>query len=285
LPLKFFTPGLNNEYSLLCPSLYVVGHVLQQEKLENEIAEQELEVIQCQRGASQADTSVKHAILDTIAKALPERDPAIRQTVFRKLLNDFRETTATPGDLASRQKRERISGQIMELYGGLKTDLFEADFGAVANTGDDKTLADALGASRKRLESLKVKLEGHRKNLAKCFARGLPEEWKGHRIVKTVDTEKFKQDQKQLADRIVRAFAADWRSRAPLFQEPVSVHGTAIRSMTTERKAVWSDAYDRMKLGELKKRPVYSPIIEPRVTIQPIPKGDFFQVSKEPVKA
>ncbi|QDT54781.1 hypothetical protein Pan44_28190 [Caulifigura coniformis] len=65
---------------------------------------------------------------------------------------------------------------------------------------------------------------------------------------------------------ILRQFGKDWRAVAACCPVPVSTHGTAISSMSSDRRKAWTKAYVAMGLqpGDPTKRKLYAPRVEPK---------------------
>ncbi|TXH53877.1 MAG: hypothetical protein E6Q97_12050 [Desulfurellales bacterium] len=272
------------EYAELDPSLYVVDYILELEHLEKSIAELSLQRSHLSAKARHGDTIIKHEILDLIAVKLPEHSPEVRKSLFRKLFVDFSETMDRPRDPINKERRRRIAEQIRDMYGAIRVDEFEKDFAAYARTDEDKKQEEALKEIDKKLQSLKARLEKHKNKLPACFkGRKLPTEFRGRKIANVAGEERFEMDLENLADSIVRSFAQDWRARAPLFHAPVSVTGTLIASMAPNLRELWQKSYDKLGLGSLVKRVIYTPHKEPQSMIKKAEIG-FFEITQE-VKA
>jgi len=62
-------------------------------------------------------------------------------------------------------------------------------------------------------------------------------------------------------------FVDTWRSRARLFLMPVTIEGTAIPTLPSKSKELWTSAYQRLGFDQLKKADVYSPYRNQKVGV------------------
>lgn len=266
-----------SEYDCLNPNLYVVEFMLKLEQLETDKSLADLQHQNAVSRNTRSLNSVKHALLNTIVSQ-DMYNPETRQHYLRTRLSEFAETVDQPNRYDNKVKRRRIAQDVKEVYAGLKVDLFEKDFAEISGAQGDEECAALLKEAEKVHHSVSRSMETHWKKLSKCFVAGrLPTMFRGQKALNTGDVDHQELDQLGMAQRVVRAFMADWRARSPLFEVPVSVHGVGIHTMPPANRLVWSQAYDKMQLGKLKKRPVYQFLTEPKTALLPsAPSQSFF---------
>lgn len=62
---------------------------------------------------------------------------------------------------------------------------------------------------------------------------------------------------RDIGKKILREFMEDWRNRARLFSEAVTINGVLISSLPDPMRRSWKAAYEQAKLGEQHKNPIY----------------------------
>ena len=146
--------------------------------------------------------------------------------------------------------------QIRDSYSSFNIDQFREDFAAA--------FAEEIGTAdpvAKEIEEITTAAKSITKanpawkvaDVRKFFRDGVPHLWRDYRMDVLGEV--------PLAETILKLFVHDWRSRAPLFPEPVTACGIAIRCLPTSRRDHWRRVYDRMRLGEQRKVPMYDAVI------------------------
>jgi len=79
---------------------------------------------------------------------------------------------------------------------------------------------------------------------------GVPNHW-GAMAVQKGDKKR------DIGRKIMREFMEDWRNRARLFSESVTINGVLISSLPDPMRRAWKVAYEKAKLGEQHKNPIY----------------------------
>lgn len=146
--------------------------------------------------------------------------------------------------------------QIRDTYSAFNIDQFREDFAAAF--AEEMGSADPIA---KEIEDITVSAKSITKanpawkvaDVRKFFRDGVPSLWRDYRMDVLGEV--------SLAETILKLFVHDWRSRAPLFPEPVTVCGIAIRCLPTSRRDHWRRVYERMRLSELRKVPMYDAVI------------------------
>lgn len=89
-------------------------------------------------------------------------------------------------------------------------------------------------------------------HMAPFFRAGhIPKAWQSLRVTP-------KMSDVQIGTRVIDAFMADWKERAPLFSVPVTINGIAIASLPRQAdKDTWAELYNFLRLGTLPKRVFY----------------------------
>lgn len=65
----------------------------------------------------------------------------------------------------------------------------------------------------------------------------------------------------QMCEFILQRFADDWRRRAPMFREPVTIYGVAIRTLPDRLRKIWSEAYEAYELSNIRKTIQYEALL------------------------
>ena len=186
----------------------------------------------------------KDIIKDEILKSLlrpKDMTAALRKSVLlhRKGMDERRR-----GAIYDRGTATTALNRIARQYFEFNVEKFEADF--------DTAMMDELTdtAIDNELKEIGVKIAEFEKSKSPWF---VSQDAFHHYFIQTQKTwkgitAKSKKEQRDLAERILRDFIADYQARAPLFDVPVSINGVAIGSMHGLNKKRWQELYKEMGL-------------------------------------
>lgn len=216
--------------------------------LETKQTSQELERSQLAIHTNMSVAGCKDSILQALADLGQSQD---RFTALSALVDRYRTTMRGPFDVAAKERREHALNQVLRLYGQFDVASFEEDCDLLAiERGEDTNAQKAMASLHGKIGQTTRKINGIREDVLRCFHE-VPVRWRTYR------RKPDKKQELEMADRIVRHFASDWRTRAPLFEVPVTVTGYAIHTLPSHKRRVAEEAYNLLELGALRKRPYY----------------------------
>lgn len=146
-----------------------------------------------------------------------------------------------------RDQVDAIAEHILRCYMSVEIEAFQEDFGIIMAGLPDDESEDRIKKARESLEARKKSLKWDLKKEYRKLVRSVPKRWRNNTV-----SSQF--PQYRMVEYICQEFVRDWQARAPLFDEPVTINGVAIRSLKSDLRKVWQGAYNELGLGDLKKR-------------------------------
>lgn len=172
---------------------------------------------------------------------------------------------------------DAILEQILRCYISVEIEAFQDDCAIVMAGVDEDPLKEEVKEIEKSLRARRKELDWNPQKDHEKWMKQSPKRWRNNTV-----SRKF--PKYRMAEYVCAEFVADWRARAPMFREPVTITGTSIASLPEARRKVWESLYEEMGLGDLPKRVQY---IERRAAAEPDADDDkvpeFFRTA--PVKA
>lgn len=200
-------------------------------------------------GATEAQKTVLSKLLPKIKALIPEvqDDPQKRRAALKALVDPL--LAVSTRDMSLRHKLDRALLDILLLYSKFDESLFSEEFalGVSGRTPTDLPKVNGvLGQATKKKSALMEKV-------VDLFHGEVPSNWQGLRRLADDDGAR-----REMGIKIVEAFISDWKRIAPLFSEPVTISGYAIRTLPPEMRKVWLTAYNQLDLGKLPKNVQYA---------------------------
>lgn len=149
------------------------------------------------------------------------------------------------------QEAEAILQQIIDCYISVEIEAFQDDFAVIIAGEEADPVEEEIKHLRASERSRKGKVRWDPKQEYLNWVTYVPGKWRDATV-----GPKFPEH--KMAELICTQFLEDWRRRAPLFDEDVTINGVAISSLPHDQKLHWEAAYAELELGELKKRPTYA---------------------------
>jgi hypothetical protein len=203
---------------------------------------------------------VEYLILTALAGSPPIADEE-RQRQLGDLMPKITDALRHNG-LAKRMKIEALEPVLAQLYKFTDRLQLQRDLQALRKPDETAAIDKRIATLEKKAEKIKTQLAEHRQSVLKCFRNGHIDQRSlvgGCAYLANVPW-----DQERIAIELLKKFATDWRQRARLFLEPVSVHGVSIASMRPDRREAWQKAYEAMQLDSQPRTVRYVARIEAR---------------------
>ncbi|QDT55705.1 hypothetical protein Pan44_37510 [Caulifigura coniformis] len=243
----------------------VAKFVEELERLTASIPRQRAEIRNLKNTAPGSNTD----ILDVMIQALgdpTEMGDRERRDALRPIAKQFAKAFRHAG-LARRHLLDQAAPPVQALYRSVAVQRLRDDFQRLKLTDPSIDHNKQLLDAETRLQKLEARL-GELESSALDYFRGgkLPTLFRGQPMAEVSRKAFLPADatDTKIALVILRDFAASWRAVAPLCTVGVTVHGTAIHSLSGGRKDAWRRAYLAMGLkpGDPTKRKVYAARVE-----------------------
>lgn len=185
-----------------------------------------------------------------------EMDDADRHTLLSQFVTEARREYATWMKSPVLSNMDRVVSNLVRFYSSFAAELFSKDFDAIRTApgvGDDEhTNRIAASCAEKRTlidEYTKEANEKWNKHPIESYFRGgvIPSSWMHMRVGPGCSKH-------QIAAEVFDTFISDYRTRAPLFNERVTISGVSIASLPDENRKLWSELYLVMGLKDIPKR-------------------------------
>jgi hypothetical protein len=258
-----YPPFNNSDYACLKSPLTAAEFCLKLEALEDRKASLELERQQVEAQSKCSLLSVKESVLNDVASIIRTCDQEQRRVELGGHLMNLK-TCLSRGGIAN-DRRRHSSAEILRLYARFDVDAFAADLDHyIAASGDGQGLRESLQKITGSIGRATREINAHWEKVEDLF-HTIPLNWRDHRVgVPEHSPEReqaLQRERRRMAERILRAFVRDWRDRAGMFEVPVTVNGIAIHTLPAHRRADAQQAYEKLQLGQIPKKPCYKFIV------------------------
>jgi hypothetical protein len=260
-------------------SLVAVDWLLKLEELEQKKTETERSIRDLRLSRLPSNNEIQIALFDVLVTGTRERSQDERLRRMASFVTVLEEAL-TSNYAARLLKLGQVGPELREIYNYYGFSRAAEDFKALNRPDNSVSIDKQISELENEVKKIDRQLEGHRGNVLRCFCGGSLPRTLGETLHDAETALHSGRPMDEVGELILRKFGRDWRQRAVLFAEPVSIHGTSIASMTPDRRKIWLNAYGKMGLEANLKTPYFQATFEARRTEAPIPKGQFFDRSK-----
>jgi hypothetical protein len=271
-------------WDFLAEDLSAVDWLLKAEALDKDLKSTERELREARVSRPVSNQQLLDALEEVIQEGLPIRDDRQRQATLREMVAVV-ERALSLDYAAKKFKLAKAAPALQEAYLCVNKVFLEVDFESLGRVDKSAEADKRIAELESKLTKIQRQFQGHRGCVLRCFRNGALPTAFGESLRDAGTALNAGRPHEDIAEMVLRRFATDWRQRAPLFEKPVSVHGTLIESMRSDRREVWQQAYDKLKLGELPKFVHYAPRLEQRSAPASMPQGTYFNTGREAVSS
>ena len=187
------------------------------------------------------------------------RTPAQRKYELSCLLRDLLRSVQYPAAVGG---HERLAFTLLGLYGAFDDNEFTNDLFQIANDQHPDTVKDVgeLDRAQAEIQRAERDLKNAWEDGAEVFD-SVPLVWHDDPTpLRTIPEAEHERIRARNVERILREFGKEWKLRAPLFSEPVTIVGIAIGSLPHKKRKEWEEAYNVLDLGDIPKRLYFTSI-------------------------
>jgi hypothetical protein len=244
------------EYACLHPNLCVIDYALKLKALDQEIEGHRKAV---EEATTSARTQGKN-LLKTLSEELSTLREASPPEVIKRYVEAYRGSLTSQYPHIGDQRRSYLI-RLHDEFSTFNKDALEKFFKEHFKDeyAESTDLSKAKQAANGRLTAALDK----RKRILETAATDIyrdgeaPKEWRHVRQSGDGMAAEY------VTSVIIESFVKDWKQRCVLFECPVTIAGYGIHTLPEERKRIWSDAYKRLGLDKLTKRPTFAFLVSP----------------------
>ncbi len=262
-----------SKYNCVNPDLSGVHAILKLEELEKVYRDLDNELVKLDSkplNGSDLFTSVEDEILSIVQNRTKKEGRFVNLIeTYRKSRSKFERHRDQAHRQIATQAAFSLLCQFMEFDHEKFRAMFQEHFGKELADNPSQTRKTQIKKTMKSNKTMQSQTWSDN-NFGKFFLNGkhgVPSQWGSMNIAKY-------HKKRDIGKKIMREFIGDWRSRARLFSEAVTINGVLISSLPNEKRNAWNAAYNRAELGKLPKNPLYtarrSDIVD-ETAVQPMP--------------